>query len=70
MSRLRVESVSVSVDGYSAGPKQDLENPLGVNGKAIMGENIFADLNLVKSGYSVKESVSGENATHVIFEKS
>jgi dihydrofolate reductase len=36
MSRLRVESVSLSLDGYGAGPNQDLENPLGLGGMAIM----------------------------------
>lgn len=35
MSRLRVESFSISLDGYGAGPDQDLENPIGVNGKAV-----------------------------------
>jgi dihydrofolate reductase len=35
MSRLRVESISVSLDGFAAGPNQDLENPLGVGGRAI-----------------------------------
>ena len=35
MSRLRVESFSLSLDGYGAGPHQDLENPLGVNGKMV-----------------------------------
>jgi dihydrofolate reductase len=35
MSRLRVESFSLSLDGYGAGLKQDLENPLGQNGKII-----------------------------------
>jgi dihydrofolate reductase len=34
------------------------------------GENLFAGLDLVKLGYSVKESINGENATHVIIEKS
>lgn len=34
------------------------------------GENLFAGLDLVKLGYAVKESVNGENATHIIFEKS
>lgn len=34
------------------------------------GENLFAGLDLVKLGYSVKESVHGENATHVIIENS
>ncbi len=28
MSKLRVLSFAVSIDGYSAGPNQDLQNPL------------------------------------------
>ncbi len=32
MSRLRVESFSISVDGFGAGPNQDLANPLGSGG--------------------------------------
>jgi dihydrofolate reductase len=35
MSRLVVRAFGVSLDGYSAGPRQDLENPLGVGGPAI-----------------------------------
>jgi dihydrofolate reductase len=35
MSRLRVHCFSMSLDGYSAGPNQDLENPLGVGGLAV-----------------------------------
>jgi dihydrofolate reductase len=35
MSRLRVNCFSISLDGYGAGPRQDLENPLGVGGKAL-----------------------------------
>ena len=35
MTRLRVQSFSVSVDGYGAGPNQDLANPLGVGGKDL-----------------------------------
>ena len=30
MSKLRVHSFAISVDGYGAGPGQDRENPLGV----------------------------------------
>ena len=30
MSKLRVHSFSISIDGFGAGPNQDLENPLGV----------------------------------------
>jgi dihydrofolate reductase len=36
MSKLRVLSFAVSIDGYSAGPKQDLQNPLGVRGPELM----------------------------------
>jgi dihydrofolate reductase len=32
MSKLRVASFSVSIDGFGAGPNQSLENPLGVGG--------------------------------------
>jgi dihydrofolate reductase len=35
MSKLRVSSFSISLDGYGAGPNQDLENPLGVGGMAL-----------------------------------
>jgi dihydrofolate reductase len=35
MSKLRVESFSVSIDGYGAGPNQSLENPLGAGGTAL-----------------------------------
>ncbi|MGH8398447.1 MAG: dihydrofolate reductase family protein [Gammaproteobacteria bacterium] len=36
MSKLRVQSFTVSLDGYGAGPNQDLENPLGVGGPELM----------------------------------
>ena len=29
MSRLRVESFTVSLDGFGAGPNRDITNPLG-----------------------------------------
>ncbi|OGS92465.1 MAG: deaminase [Gallionellales bacterium GWA2_59_43] len=35
MSRLRVESFSISIDGYGAGPNQSIENPLGVGGLGL-----------------------------------
>jgi dihydrofolate reductase len=31
-SRVRVESFTISLDGYGAGPQQDLANPLGIGG--------------------------------------
>jgi dihydrofolate reductase len=36
MSRLCVRSFVVSIDGYGAGPAQDLQNPLGVRGTELM----------------------------------
>jgi dihydrofolate reductase len=35
-SKLRVQSFGVSMDGFGAGPDQDLQNPLGVGGFQIM----------------------------------
>ena len=32
MAKVRVASFSVSIDGFGAGPRQDLQNPLGVRG--------------------------------------
>ena len=32
MTRVRVESFAISLDGYGAGPKQDVSNPLGIGG--------------------------------------
>ena len=36
MTKLRVLSFAMSLDGYSAGPNQDLQNPLGVGGLDLM----------------------------------
>jgi dihydrofolate reductase len=35
MSKVRVAAFAVSLDGFSAGPRQDLQNPLGVRGPEI-----------------------------------
>jgi dihydrofolate reductase len=35
MSKLRVHTFSISLDGYGAGPNQDLNNPLGIGGVAL-----------------------------------
>ena len=37
MSKLRVESFTISLDGFGAGPDQDINNPLGVGGTALHG---------------------------------
>ncbi len=35
MSKLRVHCFALSLDGYGAGPRQDIDNPLGVGGFAL-----------------------------------
>jgi dihydrofolate reductase len=35
MPKLRVHNFAISLDGYGAGPNQDLENPLGLGGLAL-----------------------------------
>jgi dihydrofolate reductase len=36
VSRLRVQCFAISIDGYGAGPNQDIQNPLGVRGAELM----------------------------------
>src|SRR5258707_3015042 len=36
VTKLRVQSFAISIDGYGAGPNQDLQNPLGVRGPELM----------------------------------
>lgn len=35
MTRVRVEGFTISLDGYGAGPDQDIDNPLGVGGTEL-----------------------------------
>ena len=35
MSKVRVHNLAVSLDGYAAGPDQDVDNPLGVGGPRL-----------------------------------
>ncbi|HEX7639790.1 MAG TPA: dihydrofolate reductase family protein [Burkholderiaceae bacterium] len=35
MTRVRVEGFTLSLDGYGAGPDQDIDNPLGVGGTGL-----------------------------------
>jgi dihydrofolate reductase len=37
MSKLRVHSFSISLDGYGAGPAQTVDEPLGVGGESLHG---------------------------------
>ena len=35
MQKIRVDNFSISIDGFGAGPAQDLENPIGKNGMGL-----------------------------------
>ena len=35
MSKVKVAAFSVSIDGFGAGPRQDINNPLGVRGMEL-----------------------------------
>jgi len=35
MTRVRVDSFTISIDGYAAGPNQDIDHPLGVGAEAL-----------------------------------
>ena len=37
MTKLRVGSFTISLDGYGAGPRQNLKDPLGMGGEALHG---------------------------------
>jgi len=37
MSKVRVAGFTLSLDGFGAGPRQDLENPLGIGGTTLHG---------------------------------
>jgi dihydrofolate reductase len=44
MGKVRVAAFSISIDGYGAGPRQDLQNPLGVRGAELHGWFFHTDI--------------------------
>ena len=52
MTRVRVGSFTISLDGYGAGPHQDINNPLGIgDGFApVVIANPHAPAGLVREG--------------------
>jgi hypothetical protein len=84
MSKLRVNCLAISLDGYGAGPIQNEQNALGKNGTDLhqwfyptsptthvsgSGEHVLQNLNLRALGYRVSAHVAGENVTHASFER-
>jgi len=69
--RLRVNAFGLSLDGYGAGPNQDLQNPLGVGGTRLHGwfypTRTFRKMVLgEEGGATCTEHVPTAAATHVV----
>jgi len=58
MTRVRVESFTISIDGYGAGPHQDINNPLGVGG-AELHQWLFPTLTFQQILFGKEEGSTG-----------
>jgi dihydrofolate reductase len=66
MPKLRVHSFAMSVDGFVAGPNQDLDNPLGVGGEqlhtwAFGDRHPVDDYFFARGGIGIGATVMGRN---------
>ncbi len=65
MSRLRVNSFSVSLDGYGAGPGQSLDSPMGAGGMAlhewVLGTKTFRKMHADFAGSLIGDEVARED---------
>jgi dihydrofolate reductase len=63
MSKLRVSSYSISIDGYGAGPDQSLENPMGVGGGGlhqwVLGTKTFKRMHADFAADLIKDDGAG-----------
>ncbi|MEX1103721.1 MAG: dihydrofolate reductase family protein, partial [Dehalococcoidia bacterium] len=59
MSKLRVNSFTISIDGYGAGPDQSIEAPMGVGGESLHKWFLGTKTFLQTSGGSGTDEVSG-----------
>jgi dihydrofolate reductase len=57
MSKIRVAAFSISVDGFGAGPRQDINNPLGVRGPEMF--SWFFQTDVFKKMYGEGEGSRG-----------
>lgn len=58
MTRVRVESFTISLDGYGAGPHQDASNPLGVGGTDLH-QWLFPTRTLQRSLFGKDDGTTG-----------
>ncbi len=59
MPKLRVHNFSISLDGYAAGPHQDLEHPIGVGGSHLHEWVFRTDTGRRLIGEAVNETTDG-----------
>lgn len=65
MSKVRVSSFSVSIDGFGAGARQDLQNPLGVRGPEMFSWFFQTELwNKMQGGSGGGRGVDNQMAEH------
>jgi len=62
MSKVRVASFGVSIDGFAAGPGQDLENPLGARGMELMEWFFSTKVWCTMHGISADGETGSDNA--------
>jgi dihydrofolate reductase len=70
VSKVRVQSFGVSLDGYGAGPSQDLEHPLGVGGPELMEwffpTRVWREMHGLDGGETgVDNGIAEQGFTHV-----
>lgn len=58
MTNVRVESFTISLDGYGAGPNQDINNPLGVGGTELH-KWLFPTRTLQRALFSKDDGTTG-----------
>lgn len=58
MARVRVESFTISLDGYAAGPHQDINNPLGIGGTDLH-QWLFPTRTLQRTLFGKDEGTTG-----------
>jgi dihydrofolate reductase len=68
MSRLLVRSFGLSLDGYSAGLNQDLQNPIGVRGPELMewffSTRVFREMHGQQGGETGIDNAAAEEGFH------
>ena len=64
MSKLRVHNFSISLDGYGAGPRQGLKDPLGVGGEELHGAGLCVHRACGDAGRDARRAREKVNPCH------